>query len=125
MSLQVLLDLALGFRHESEACAVADARGSQADRECASVPERVEQAGPATQFADALFRPRKVVRFLAGGLLEHRPQFGAARSQGLGVVQGLCAHLSDVIHAHQRDGFPGFVIGKRPGLAHSTSGRRA
>ncbi len=118
MSLQVLFDLTLGFRHESEARAVADARGRQADREGASVPERVEQAGPAAQFADALFRPRQVVGFLAGGLLEHRPQFGAACRESLRVVQRLGADLADVIHAHQRDRFPGFVVGQGLGLAH-------
>ena len=125
MSLQVLLDLAFGFRHEAEAGAVADARGSQADRERASVPERVEQAGPATQFADALLRPRQVVGFLARGLLEHGPQFGAARRERLRVVQRLRADLADVVHAHQRDRFARFVVGERLGLAHPDGGRRA
>ena len=125
MSLQVLLDLPLGFRHEAEAGTVADARGSQADRERASIPERVEEAGPATQIANALLRPREVVGFLTRGLLEHRPQCGAARGERLGVVQRLRTDLPHVIHAHQRGRFPCFVDRKRLGFAHPSGGRRA
>ena len=63
MSLQMRLDLAFRFSHESEADAVAETRGEQSDRERTDVPKRIEQAGPSAEFVDASLRPREMIEF--------------------------------------------------------------
>src|SRR5262245_56466253 len=67
---EVLLDLPLGFGEEGEIPAVPQRAGGGADGERSRVPERIEQARPAAELADALGAPREMVLLLARGLLE-------------------------------------------------------
>ena len=67
---EVLLDLALGLGEEREVPAVAQRAGERAHRERAGVPQRVEQARPAAELADALGAPREVVFLLARRLFQ-------------------------------------------------------
>ena len=77
---QVLLDLALGLGEEGEVPAVAERAGDSADRERAGVPERIEQARPAAELADALGAPREMVLLLARRLLERCARAAASRA---------------------------------------------
>src|SRR3546814_11550845 len=63
---QVRRDLALGLDHEAQVPAVAAQAGHQADGVAAGVPDRVEQAGAAVEFAQAVGAPGQVVGFLLG-----------------------------------------------------------
>ena len=51
---QVGLDLSFGFHHEAQAPAVPAQAGEGAERVAAGVPQRIEQAGPAVQLAQAI-----------------------------------------------------------------------
>ena len=59
MAAEMLLDLALRLRQKREIPAVSSAPGHGADGESARVPQRVEQARPAAELADALGAPRR------------------------------------------------------------------
>ena len=74
----MLLDLALGLGEEREIPAVAQRAGRGADRERARVPQRIEQARPAAELADALGAPGEMVLLLARRLLQRR---GARRGR--------------------------------------------
>jgi len=80
MPLQMVLDLALGLRHEAQADAIAGARCRQADGEGAGVPERVQQAGAATQFVDAARGPGQVVDLFLRRMLERGAQSRVGRA---------------------------------------------
>ncbi len=110
VAVQMLLDLAFGLGHETQAHAIAGTSGQQPDGECAAVPEWIQQAGTAAELLDAGLRPRQVVGLFARSLLEHRAQGRIARRQRLGVVQRLGADFTDVIDPHQRRGFPPFSV---------------
>src|SRR5436309_14259512 len=105
MSLQVRLDLAFRFRHESEADAVAETRGKQSDRERTDMPERIEQAGSSAKFVDASLCPREMIEFFIRRGEKRRAQLRVARSDRLSFVERLRADLADVIDAHQRRRF--------------------
>ena len=60
----VRLDLVLGLDHEAQVPAVAAQAGERADRVAAGVPQRVEQARAAVEFAQAVGAPGQVVGFL-------------------------------------------------------------
>ena len=98
---QVGLDLALGFHHEAQVPAVAAQAGRGADRIAAGIPERVEQAGPAVEFAQAPGAPGQVVGLFLGGLQQVRAGGGVARHRGLAEIQALGADLADMVDPHQ------------------------
>ena len=77
---QVLLDLALGLGEEGEVPAVAQRAGGRADGERAGVPERIEQARPAAELADALGAPGEVVLLLARRALQRLRALAASRA---------------------------------------------
>ena len=115
---QVLLDLALGFDDEAQAPGIAGTPGCQAERKGTGVPQRVEQAGPVAEFAQALLGPGQVVGFFARGRGHLRAQGRRARGQRLGLVQRLGADLAHMIDAHQGAGEPPLVgrqLGARGG----------
>ena len=105
MALEMTFDLALGLGHEPQAGAVSEQRGKGADAERSRIPKGVEHAGSATEFLEPRFAPGEVVGFLAGGVEHELPDFGVAREQGLGVIQGLGGDLAGMIDAHQGRGF--------------------
>ena len=70
MAGQVALDLRFGLGHEAQADGVAEHGRGGAQPEGAQVPERIEQAGPRSEFAQAGLAPGKMIGFLIGGALE-------------------------------------------------------
>ena len=101
---EVLLDLPFGFGEESEIPAVAEQAGGGADGERARIPQRVEQAEPSIQLADALGAPGQVVLFLARCAIERLPRGRIARRERLPLIERLRANFADVVDAHQRRG---------------------
>ena len=73
MAVEMLLHLALGFSHEAEADAVADAPCREADCERAGVPERIQQAGTRIERLETLGGPREMIFFLDRGAIRTRP----------------------------------------------------
>ena len=105
VSFEMLDHLALGFRDEAEAGAVARESGQRADRERAGVPQRIEQAGPAAQFVDARRRTRPDGRSPRGPLPSVQPGLHRAAGHGsLALVQRLGGDLAGMIDPHQRGG---------------------
>ena len=102
MRMQVLFNLTFGLDHEAQAHRIASTRRQQPERERAGVPERVQQARVRVEFPQPLLGPRKVIGLLARGVRELSSQCWVARSERLGAVQRLRAHLADMIDTHQR-----------------------
>src|SRR5713226_338012 len=100
MTREMLLDLALGLGEEREIPLVAEGAGQGSDGERSGIPERVQQARPAAELADALGAPGEMVFLLARRLLERSPRRRVPRREALALVEGLRAHLADVINAH-------------------------
>src|SRR6185503_3695111 len=101
---EVLLDLALGLGEEREIPAIPGGAGGRADGQRARVPERIEQARPPAELADARGAPGEVVFLLARRALEGVSVLGAAGRQGLALVERLRADFAHVVDAHQRGG---------------------
>ena len=122
MTGQVLLDLTLGLGEESEIPAVAERAGESADRERPRVPERIQDARPAAELADALRAPGEMVLLLARRLLERGASLRIAGGQRLALVERLRADLADMVDAHQRSGVVA-LIGAQLGVGHAFGGR--
>ena len=101
MAVEMLLHLTLGFGHEAEADAVAQAPCREADRERAGVPERIQQTGTRVERFETFGSPREMIFFLDRGVIEHGPQRRRSGREFLSLVERLRADLADVIHAHQ------------------------
>ena len=108
-------DLAFGFGDEAEAGPVAQQGGEGADAERSGIPEWIEEAGPAAELLEPGFAPGEVVGLLARRMQQEFADFGVAREQRLGVVQGLGGDLAGMVDAHQRGGFPA-VVGRQRGI---------
>jgi hypothetical protein len=96
--------LPLRLCDEAETGAVAGEPGEGADRERACIPQRIEQAGPATQLVDARCAPGEMVGFLAGRLHQCRLGRRAGGYSRLPLVQRLGRDLTGMIHPHQGSG---------------------
>ncbi len=101
MTGEVLLHLALGLGEEGEIPPVAEQAGGRADGERSRVPQRIQQARPAAELADALGAPCEVVLFLACCLLQGLARLRLPRSKRLPLIKRLRANLTDVVHPHQ------------------------
>jgi len=99
------LYLALGFRDESQAQRVAKTPRDKAETESPGIPERVQERRPRPQIIQSLARPGQMIGFLVCSFGEPGPQGPIARHGGLGRVERLGAHFTDVVHPHQRTGF--------------------
>ncbi len=108
---EVLFDLPLGFGHKAKAQRIAGPRGKDANRKRTAIPQRVEQTSATTEFLDSRLSPGKVIRFLAGSAFEQTAQLRILRGECLRVVEGLRAHLADMVDAHQRGRLP--ALGSR------------
>src|SRR5690606_20862943 len=69
--------------------------------EAHGVPEGVEQAGAAVEFAQAGFAPGEVVAFFLGGLFHAVADLGKVGGEGLALVEGLGADFAGVVDAHE------------------------
>src|SRR5882757_3440278 len=87
MSLQVLLDLALGLGEKSEIPALAQPARGKADRERSRVPQGVEQAQPAAELAHALGTPGEMIGLLARRLGKRALDVFVRRPQGLATIE--------------------------------------
>src|SRR5258706_4796998 len=72
MSLQVLLDLALGLGEKSEIPALSQPPRGIAESERTRVPQGVEQTQSAAELAHALGTPREMIGLLALGYAARR-----------------------------------------------------
>ncbi len=94
-------DLAFGFDHEAQVPAVATQARGHADGVAAGVPERIQQAGAAVEFVEAVGAPGEVVGFLLRGLAQLGAHRRVTRHCGLPRIQRLRADLARVVDAHQ------------------------
>ena len=113
MALQVLLHLALGFGHESQAGLVADQAGQQAYREGSCIPERIKPAGPSREFRQSRLAPGQMIGLLPAGCQEHFAHPGVTGGQCLAVIEPLCGDLAGVVHPHQRRGLAALALPQR------------
>ena len=81
MAVEVALDLALGLDHEAEAGRVAGRPATRPMPKAPAIPERIEQARPGAQLAQALGGPGEMV-----GLLARPRRSNWRRSAGSGVA---------------------------------------
>ena len=72
---EMAFDLAFRFRHEPEAQPITGKSCECADRDGARIPERIQQAGPGPELAEALPAPGEMVTFLGCGLAQGRTGF--------------------------------------------------
>ena len=127
---KVRLHLALGFHHEPQAPAIAAQAGQGAQRVTAGVPQRVEHAGTAVQFAQAVGAPGQVVGLFLG-CVQQVGAGGAVTGDGrLPEIQALGADLADMVDAHQAGGMALLVrfqdhVGGVPGGVGTMGGRVA
>jgi hypothetical protein len=105
MTLQMALDLALGFGHEPQAGTVPEQCGKRPNAEGTRVPQGIEYARAGAQLLEPGLAPGEMIGFLAGGVEHEFPDFGVTREQGLSVIQRLRGHLPGVIYAHESAGF--------------------
>src|SRR5438128_2682056 len=64
---QMSLHLPFGLREEAEARGVADCAGQGADGKRSRIPERIQYAGSAVEFAESLLAPGKMIHLFQGG----------------------------------------------------------
>ena len=101
VTVQMSLDLALGFDDKTQIPAIAGQSGRGAEHKCPAKPERIQPRQVAVQFADPLGTPGQVVGFVASGSQQMGAQVLVASGQRLSEVERLCADLADVVDPHQ------------------------
>lgn len=100
MTIQMMLHLTLGFRHESKADTIADPASQPADGKRASVPQWIEQTGAGTDFVETFRAPAEMVLLFARRLRHRRTDLRRTRSQLLRLVKRLRTNLANMIDAH-------------------------
>ncbi len=98
---QVRFHLALGLHHEAQVPAVAAQAGEGADGVAAGIPERVEQAGAAVQFAQAVGAPAQVVGLFLCGIKQVRAGGRVTGDCCLAEIQALGADFAHMVDPHQ------------------------
>jgi hypothetical protein len=71
------LDLALGFRDETQAQRIPEASGDEAQAESAGIPERIQQRRPRTQLVQALPSPGQMIGLFMRSLEKLGAQAGS------------------------------------------------
>ncbi len=95
--------------------AIAKRARQGAEGKGAQVPQRVQEAGAALQFLQALLAPGQMIDFLGGGFVHGRLHRRIACGKGLTLVQGLGGDLSGMVDPHQAHRF--CALGRRQGLS--------
>src|SRR5216684_1592527 len=72
-----------------------------AEGEGTRVPEGIEDAGTALEFAQASLAPGEMVGLLAGGMPQCGRDAGIPGSQGLSLIKGLRGHLARMVDSHE------------------------
>lgn len=110
---QMRLNLALGLCKKSQIPAIPRTPGSQAQQQCSSVPQGVQQTLPPPQCRDSRLGPREMLSLLKCRSIQLRSQAVISGRKRLPLVQGLCTNFADMIHTHQRSGVSPFLIAQR------------
>jgi len=103
---EMALDLPLRFRHESEACPIAEKPGKRPDRDGSCVPQRIEQGRARTQLIEPVPTPGEVVAFFSRGVPQRGPGFRPAGRECLALVEALGRDFPGVIDPHEARGMP-------------------
>jgi hypothetical protein len=106
MAVEMRLNLPLGFNNKTQALRISHARGNSAQCKRACIPQGIEQTGPRPQLGQTCGGPGKVIELFFTGMSKLRPRIGIAGKPCLRLIQGLGAHLTNMIHAHQPRAMP-------------------
>ena len=111
MVLQMLTHLFFSFTHKPQAPLVAYSASDRTQTKRQGVKRRVQQAWAAVELFQPGFTPGQVINFFSRCMIHAIAHIRQARCQRLSLIQGLCAHLTRVIDAHQPSGQQTFSIG--------------
>ncbi len=103
---QMGLHLAFRLGDKPEVGAPSEHPGQGTYRKGPGIPQGVENAGSAIEFAKPKFAPRQMVGLFRGGMAHGGGHRGIPRSECLSLVKSLGGHLAGMIDPHQPGRLP-------------------
>ncbi len=101
MAGQVRTDLPFRFGDKAQTPSITEYAACCADRECASVPNRTEQARAGIKLGKALLAPGQVIEFFIGSPLHLICDSRIAGDDRVSLVQALGGNFAGVVNTHQ------------------------